>query len=261
MADDSAALQADDAPVSDPEAGASDSKLLGGVIDDAPAVVTDEPAAEPKADDPTGTPTDPINIVLPGDDASDEDVSAFYRQIGAPESTDGYADVAVPDGQAEELTASQKALALEAQLTPRQLQILMNRNAEGVAQAMEAQNDHLKELRKQNTEILKKDWGADFAANLRISERGRRHLFDADTQKVLEAAGAFEHEGFIRGMLKAGAFFTEDQVHTGARPHKGPNPYKADTLNITKQTQLERENPELAQQLKAAAGKGDGDLI
>lgn len=47
----------------------------------------------------------------------------------------------------------------------------------------------------------------------------------------------------------------------GRQPEKGAgggsdaNPYAAQTFNLTKQMELERTNPELARQLKAAAGK------
>lgn len=44
-------------------------------------------------------------------------------------------------------------------------------------------------------------------------------------------------------------------TNPGADGHKGPNPWAKDTLNLTEQARLLREDPALAKQLKEAAGR------
>jgi len=84
-------------PVAAPAAPVSAAGALVG--DTAPAVA---PAAAPAAVTPTDpaapvAPAAPAALVVPGKDATPEDWSAFYAQIGRPETPDGY-ELSVPDG-------------------------------------------------------------------------------------------------------------------------------------------------------------------
>ena len=79
-------------------------------------------------------------------------------------------------------------------------------------------------------------------------------LYNTDGQTGVAATKAFFATDFgkkwIRNLSSGGGAGTG----TGTQPAQVVNPFKKETLNLTEQARLLRENPELYKQMKAAAG-------
>ena len=154
---------------------------------DPAAAAAPAPAGDPAA--PAGDPAAPAApspLVMPGKDATPEEWSAFYSQIGRPETPDGY-ELPVPEGDdgafAKQMapvlhkhgvTAEQaKGLAADWNAMVAAQVAEMDAADAAAAQAMNAKNTA-------EAEALKNEWGQAHEANMHFAKLAVQQFMPAD---------------------------------------------------------------------------------
>lgn len=160
-------------------------------------------------------------VALPGKNATPEERAAFFKTLGMPEKPDGYNSKPpetingkpFPKDLFSEADAKQFAnFAHTLGLTAEQHRALIEfdaaRGLRGVDEAKLGAEKSIKEA----VDALKKDWGANYDANLALAERGAVACgFNGE-----ENAALANNPAFIRAMQKVGAMVGES-----ALPGKG----------------------------------------
>lgn len=213
-------------------------------------------------------------LVLPGDDASQDDWAAFYDRLGRPEKPEGY-EFRLPEGIPEDmpyddtLKAQFQAWSHQAGLTPRQAAMmhdlyvqnageLHNQAIEGTQQAVTAAHD-----------ALVKVWGdpetEGHKRNVELAGRAIRQLGGDALEAELRSVGVLTDAGEVAApqvaqmLAKIGEqLYAEDTVYAG--PTSAKNPFAAgEHENLTEQGNILRSDPKRAKALILAAG-GDPKL-
>lgn len=159
----------------------------------APAVAPNasaDPAAKPAGDPPAPA------LSLPGKDATPEQWSEFYKQIGAPDTPEAY-QLPVPDGQDGEFAKTAATWFKEAGLLPQQATALAAKwnefSAAQQAAADAAEQQRVAQLDQRNMAeeaSLKNEWGQQHEANMELARRAVRQFIPTD--KAGDVIGALE---------------------------------------------------------------------
>lgn len=117
------------------------------------------------------------NIVeLPGDSATPEQIEAFQRKLGRPETIDGYKDVKWGDNADEKFVGLGKNVAFKLGLSPKQAETLATEwNTFAAAQAAEWEKAST-EKNAADIAALKTQFGADYDAMLAGGSRALKAL-------------------------------------------------------------------------------------
>ena len=158
----------------------------------APAPAAADPAAPAPAADPAAPP--PAALTMPGKDATPEDWSAFYAQIGRPETPEGY-ELPLPEGD-DGAFAKQMAPVLHKHgVTAEQAKgLAADWNAIVSAQVAEmdaADAAHAVAMNSKNTAeaaALKNEWGQAHEANMHFAKLAVQQFMPADKAGGLIAA-------------------------------------------------------------------------
>ena len=168
------------------------------------------------------------SVVKPGPDAGAEEVAAYRRQLGVPESAEGY-DVTLPADlpaalrgdpagaslQQDFLKAMHEAGASNA-VVQKALEWYYGTAAQGLAQ----QEKGASERRAEAEESLRREWGGDHQRNLNFAQRAVRSFGDdafvdfLQSQEV-EGVKLGDHPAFVRAFAAIGRAMGEDQPLTG----------------------------------------------
>jgi len=208
-------------------------------------------------------------VVLPEANAPKEDFDKLYTALGKPKTPGDYtfklpADVASDFPYDDAFATDYKTWSHEADLSPRQAQLVHDRFVQRFAKQLEAGQEAMKRrVGGAHQEILSK-WGPmdgeGYQANIDFAKRGLRGLGLADT---LKASGLIDQQGNIADAKLAFALatvgeglFREGTLQGGSPGHfTTTNPWKDGQENLTEQGRIARENPELARSLIKSAGK------
>lgn len=167
------------------------------------------------------------SVTLPGKDASEEEITAFYRKIGVPEDPSGY-EVKLPEDLPEELKPDDEAQkridAFKAKMhaagaRPETVQAAIDAYYGMMTETVEAQKKALDEAGQNAEAELQKEWGDDFKANATFAQRMVQH-FDPENRfaqflenAVVDGKKLGDHPEFLRFFASAGRAMTEDTVH------------------------------------------------
>lgn len=123
----------------------------------------------------------PDAVLIPGDDATDEDRTTFFNKLGRPDAPEGYefADYKWPDGIDEiiKTVAKQDVEAFrpvmhKLGLNKVQADTLMNKYIEvGVEQWKKSKDEAIANQNKVK-EDLQKEWGGNYKESLEVAKRG-----------------------------------------------------------------------------------------
>ena len=105
-------------------------------------------------------------IMLPKDDASPEEVGAFFKSLGVPETADKY-DIKVPQGLQSETVDQAKGWMHEAGVPPK----LAQRLVDSVAKAESARWALWEKASNTEMNDLAVEWGAKFDDNAEVARR------------------------------------------------------------------------------------------
>ncbi len=190
----------------------------------------------------------PNVIAKPGDDATPEQIAAFHRSLGVPETVDGYKDaiertegVEYDDG----LVEWSKKAAHKIGITPSQLNQLINDKDVGWNAMMTARNAaEVEQIGQENERALAdvaKEWGKDLEPMRAAGKRALDALqLDATTTAALDAAiGSAAMVRMLAALGKATTEGTFKPTTTTGDPN--------DPRNMTPAVAMERANKLMAE--------------
>lgn len=209
-------------------------------------------------------------IKPPSPDAPKEEWDAFAAKLGRPEKPDGYA-FKLPEGLPETFpyddtsAAKFKAWAHEAGLSPRQAQTLHDQFVKDQASNVTAFMEAAQKREEEAHQALVGEWGdpasEKYKRNQEMANRTLRHGGGEALVSELKSIGALGPDGAVRSPLFAKLLakigsetYAEDSLY-GGQGSMGPNPFAAETENLTKQAEIVRSDPDLAKVLIKLAGK------
>ena len=177
------------APAAAPAAAAAPvsaaSALMGDPAGAAPAAAA--PAADPAA--PAGdpaAPAAPAPLVMPGKDATPEEWSAFYAQIGRPETPEGY-ELPVPEGDNGEFAKSMAPILHKHGVSAEQAKgLAADWNAMVAAQVAEMNAADAAAAAAANAKnaaeatALKNEWGQAHDANMHFAKLAVQQFIPSD---------------------------------------------------------------------------------
>ena len=196
------------------------------------------------------------NVRVPGKDAKEEEVSAYLKAIGVPESPDKYEFPEIPKAElTDEIKASREAWGQrfhELKIPNETAKTLMQLVAEDVAKEQKAQIEADKEFAKAQEDALKAEWkGESFETNKTIANRAfgelanRTGLNIEDLQKIETKDGRFlmDRAEMVKIFATIGREMSEGTL--------GPTVTESEADTISNEIQGIR------QQIEEAQSKGD----
>jgi len=109
-------------------------------------------------------------VALPGDDATDEDISSFYAKLGRPDAPENYS-LQMPDGGDENLFEWFRGTAHANGLTDKQASEMFNAYQEMAEGRMTEMQDNLRAQGEQAIKDLKKEWGNAYDSQLNAGKK------------------------------------------------------------------------------------------
>lgn len=161
-------------------------------------------------------------VKVPGEGATEEDIAAFRKGLGVPESPDGY-EIKIdglPEGiELDEGLASEfKKLAHENNLTPAQVNRLAAFQVQTEARMREAQQAEQEAYLSEQRKTLESEWGNDFQKNMSLAQR------TAATFGLEQDHPVFNHADMVQALAKIGNAISEDRLVSGESMSNKLNP-------------------------------------
>lgn len=186
-----------------PAAPLTAASALAGDTAAAPAPAAAAPAATPPAGDPAAPAAAPLT--MPGKDATPEQWSAFYNQIGRPETPDGY-ELPLPEGDDGAFAKQMAPMLHKHGLTADQAKglagdwnsMVAGMQAEQVkAEQAAAQAQHVKNTAE--AAELKTEWGEKHTENMEFARRAMTQFLPKD--KAGDVVAAIESKLGYKGTI------------------------------------------------------------
>lgn len=137
------------------------------------------------------------SIIQPGEDASEEDIAAFYSKLGKPETADGY-------GLTEEKHKAFIEAAYKNNLTVKQAQALYADLEATANTAINQAKANLQAQAKATTEALKQEYGNHYEAKIQMLQRGVNEYGGKALGEKLQATGLIADPDVVRMFIKLG---------------------------------------------------------
>lgn len=194
-------------------------------------------------------------VSVPGENATPEELNAFYAKIGRPEKADGY-QLAKPEGfQGYDDTMANwfKTTAHTAGLNGKQAAAMHDAWVNlAKTQAQSSATEAANQERALSSE-MDKEWGSQKSVKIDLAKRGARAFgFDAAMLDKLESnIGSFK---MLNAFARIGEAVGEDSLHGGKSSGGGSNPWAKESFNLTQQARIMRESPQDAARMMAQAG-------
>lgn len=150
-------------------------------------------------------------VIVPGEKASDEEWTSFYRAIGQPEA-DKY-EIKAPEGSKlpEDVMGKIKETSIKLGLLPKQAQGFMDMLENHGKEAQAAQLRAHQTEAAQQVEGLKKEWGLGYEKNIGIARQAVKDVGEEFVQ-YLDKTGLGNDVTLIRAFAKLGSYMGEDKL-------------------------------------------------
>lgn len=154
------------------------------------------------------------NIVIPGEDATPQDLAAFHQKLGAPEAVDGYSEglnslgVDPAAGSMPRIAAK----ALELGMSKSQLSGIVGEYG-AILSEMDNQNAANANV---VMETLRGDWGAEYDNKLGLAQQVVQSFGGEDLIAALEASGAGNNPAVIKAFSAIGASLASEGIIDGS---------------------------------------------
>lgn len=146
-------------------------------------------------------------IIVPGENATPEELGVYYKALGRPDTIEGYELSApeLPEGMTydEGRTKAFAEIAHREGMTKKQISALHSAWNEMEKTSHETNQKSAKDFLDSSTVEMKKEWGKDFDANLSQADSAIDKIFGSDFNKMLKDTGLANHPAIVRGMFKA----------------------------------------------------------
>jgi len=171
------------------------------------------------------------SIKVPGKDAKEDEITAYWSALGRPEKPDGYKfeEAKLPEGLSkdEDLEKAFKELSHSMGLTNEQAAANYDFYNNIMAGAFNAKEEHDKQVleetekaRIKRDEELKVEWGADYEPNKELMSRAMKTFGGEEIEKVMDSV---EYEGvklgnhpvIIKSFVNIGKAMAEDTLLEG----------------------------------------------
>jgi len=196
-------------------------------------------------------------VVRPGENASEEEIAAYNKALGVPDSVEGY-EIQAPEHLEEEVYKSEEvqgrinnfAETMLAKGAPKEVvDAAFDWYWKAEAAALEAQSEADKKYAEESDAALEAKWGKEFKVNSEFSNRGAEYLF----------GDAFEDARHIE--MKDGRYLLDNPVMKEALAKIGRETSDSNLgpTTMTEETResTQKEFDELKREQHAAYFRGD----
>ena len=157
---------------------------------------------------------------IPTDDSTPEEVSAFYRKTGRPDTAEGYTLPTLAEGQEmdKNIFAGWAAVAHESGMSDAQFSGLAKKYVELEAQQREVEVVEFNRYREEADRKLHEDYGADYDKNIELSKRAYTEYANDDLKALLDTdkfVGLRNEPSFIDMMVQMGKKNMDDTFVRG----------------------------------------------
>lgn len=172
-------------------------------------------------------------VQIPDEKTAPEEIAAFYRKIGCPETKDGYESfkpAEIPEGMAydEEFEMTMRGIAHEANISKSQMTKLVKAyNDYQIATFGKVRDENLR-LTAEGETALKESWAGDYEKNFEITERACTELIPneelrAQFAELVTTKGLKNNPVFAEVFLGIGKSMLDDTLTKGQPPTKVPD--------------------------------------
>ena len=147
------------------------------------------------------------SINLPGAEATPEEISAFHRKLGVPETAEGYKDAFTSAGmslEGEGTLALVEAARAEG-ITPAAFVNLLSKYNEITGDMIAVDNAAREASTQDASKILRAEWGADYDKELGLAQQVVKTFGDDEFTSALAASGAGNSPAVIKAFAAIGA--------------------------------------------------------
>ena len=159
-------------------------------------------------------------VTVPGDSASDDERSAFYKKLGRPETPDGY-KVQFPQSYSTEVVNAYRATAHEQGLNDAQLGGFMKTMGLQALKTLETMQATHESTVAAGVESLKKDWGDNYDNNFKLVARTITNYGGETLLKDFKSAGLSNNPAVAKFLAAVGNDLLEHKVIDGKVGGKG----------------------------------------
>lgn len=167
-------------------------------------------------------------VVLPGKDATEEQIAEFHGKLGVPKEATGY-EVNLPENLPEGLeiddaaTARVEALKVamhKANAPPSAVQAAVDSYFEMLFEVYTKREESFAEFQKQSEAVLRNEWKSDYDQNLTFATRAVAEFGGEDATAIMNNATADgmqigNHPAMARMFAKIGRAMSSDTLHLG----------------------------------------------
>lgn len=147
---------------------------------------------------------------VPNEKSSPEEVAAFRKAMGVPESIEEYkfAPDALPEGMtwSDDMAKPYAEIAHKHGIPPAAMKELVNQHAKTEAFKMEAIQATFEKQRTEAVQALQKEWGNDFGKNIGLAKQAAK-LAGVDAN-----SHGFSDPEVVRGFVRMAQMMSEDKV-------------------------------------------------
>lgn len=190
-------------------------------------------------------------VQIPGDNATDEEVAAFYNKLGRPESADKY-EIKLPDGKVldDGFAKGLKETAHKAGLNPKQLQNLVNWYEGQTAELQKAHEAQAVQKLKNDLDAYKEKLGGDdkFKAQIDKARMAVQAVAGDEFKAFLKETGLGSRPEAIEFFAKIAGMMSEDKLRDGTGvPFNNEDPVKiqAEINNLEAQMFSDTSSPKM----------------
>ncbi len=157
---------------------------------------------------------------IPTADSPEEEVSAFYKQCGRPDTADGYTVPKLENGQEvnKEFFGGMASIAHESGLSSTQFDKMVDRYVEFEKQVKDAEAVEFNRFREEADRNLHEIYGADYDKNIELSKRAYTEYANEDLKELLSTdkyIGLRNEPSFIDMMVQMGVKNMDDTFVKG----------------------------------------------
>ena len=127
-------------------------------------------------------------VVVPGNDATDEEITAYHEALGVPKDVDGY-EFPLPEGmeRTEEMLDAEdhwSNIFLNNNISKDTADILVGEFREEVAKIFQQKAENDEAYAQHSEEALRKEWEEDYDKNIIFASRASESLLGSDYEDV-----------------------------------------------------------------------------